>query len=204
MSAGVSAAWRNNDQPYHFRFKTWCRINSADIAIPSHSWAISPSREYAISGGRRIAMEQSTAILKAGRLLLLNKTALSQPIGHGFPGLVLPVLGSLSPDSQPAQQLGIRDQLRNIALTASKGAALMGAEWNHCFSRKIIAFQKGEHSHGHGPPPVGVANENCVVGVHILHGGRQFRPCVIILLLPGLGNQIVIFLRVDRSSLHME
>ena len=70
----------------------------------------------------------------------------------------------------------------------------MGAERDNGFSGEIISLEEREHRHGHRAVPVGIAQENHVVGVHVPHMGGKLRPGIgPLFLLRNIGGLMVIF-----------
>ena len=57
----------------------------------------------------------------------------------------------------------------------------MSAEGDDGLPGKIVFFQKGEDCHGHGSPPVWIAEEDDVVFVHVFHMGGKLRTGILVL-----------------------
>ena len=51
----------------------------------------------------------------------------------------------------------------------------MRAERNNLLSGKVVALQEREHRHRRKAPPIGIAQDNGVVLVHVFHPGGEFR-----------------------------
>lgn len=74
-----------------------------------------------------------------------------------------------------------------VAFAHAHAAALVGAEGRDLLARKVKRLQKGEYRHGHGSPPVGIAQKNHVTAVQALgqlfqrgaRVGALFRLCLL-------------------------
>ena len=86
-------------------------------------------------------------------------------------------------DGYASGTVGIGNGLLNLADAAAKTAAFVGAERNYLLAGKVVALQESEHSHGRKAPPVGIAKDDGVVLLHVLHPGGEFRT--------GLGPEFV-------------
>ena len=91
------------------------------------------------------------------------------------------------------EYLSIRTERFDIVHAATKSAATVCAEWDYRFFAEIVFLKQGKHEHGHGAPPVGVAEEDCVVlrqGGEIC--GKFGASLVLLFLFCFLGQSIVV------------
>ena len=80
----------------------------------------------------------------------------------------------------------------------------MGAERDNLLSGEIITLQECENSHRRNAPPVGIAQDNGVVLVHILHLGGELRTGFCTEFLFGLLDTDHIVLRVLLYRINLE
>ena len=78
-------------------------------------------------------------------------------------------------DGYAGGEVGIGNGHLDLADAAAKAAAFVGAERNDLLSGKVIALQEGENGHRRKAPPIGIAQDDGVVLVHVLHLGGKFR-----------------------------
>ena len=72
-------------------------------------------------------------------------------------------------------EIGLGNGHLDLADAAAKAAALMGAERDNLLAGEIIALQECENSHRRHAPPIGIAEDDGVVLIHVLHRSGKFR-----------------------------
>ena len=91
----------------------------------------------------------------------------------------------------------VRAEFMKVGCTGANPAAMRSTERNDCLSRKIITLQKRTDNPGSLPVPYGIANQNRIIAVHILHTSRYSRACIrIVLLLIGTASRIICQIRL--------
>lgn len=80
----------------------------------------------------------------------------------------------------------------------AKATASAGAEGDDGLAGPVVTFHKGENSHGNIVPPVGIANKDGVIIIHVFHLRGQSRAGVFFLLLLGLIHYRIIIIGVGH------
>ena len=100
--------------------------------------------------------------------------------------------------------LSSRAKSLNILQRIGEAASAMGDQRADRFAGKIIAFQEGEHGHGHGRPPVGEGDDDGIVFVDVLHPRRQFGSGVFAVFPLGNFDLLHVIVRIFPDGVDVE
>ena len=107
-------------------------------------------------------------------------------------------------DRQPLGDSGARAKTLDILQRIGEAASAMGDQRADGLAGKIIAFQEGEHGHGHGRPPVGEGDDDGIICFHVFHPRCQFRPGVFIVFPLGDLNLLHVIVGIFPDGVNVE
>ena len=86
-------------------------------------------------------------------------------------------------DGKSFSHICVRRKLGNRCQALPEAASSMGAEGYDLFSGEIIFLQKGRNRHWDGRPPVRITQKDRFILIHILQMLRDFRACLVVLVM---------------------
>ena len=107
---------------------------------------------------------------------------------------------STSAYRQTFQHSGLGAKTLQILSAVSEAASLMRAEGDDGFAPQRLGFEQGKERHGHGAPPVGIADENRIICFRMRNAGADFRSGIPPLFLPCLFHHGIIIRGVGRDG----
>jgi len=80
----------------------------------------------------------------------------------------------------------------NRGFSIGKSAATVRAERNNRLAGQVIAFKEMINYHWHIAPPVGIADKNRVIVIHVVHSTGNLRAGIVRHFLPGYIQQLAV------------